>query len=178
MTDEVWKRAADHVLKVEGGYVDDPNDAGGATNWGISLRFVKQSGVDLDIDGDGDIDAEDMKALTKKQALKVYKAHFWDGKAYPKMKHAEVAIKCFDMAVNMGPKQANKLAQRAANDCGEKLVVDGAIGPASIAAMNWIDEGSMMNALRNRQADFYRDLVVRKPSYKKFLKGWLNRAAL
>lgn len=65
MSDEVWKRAADHVLKVEGGYVDDPNDAGGATNWGISLRFVKQSGVDLDIDGDGDIDAEDMKALTK-----------------------------------------------------------------------------------------------------------------
>jgi len=44
--------------------------------------------------------------------------------------------------------------------------------------MNWIDEGSMMNALRNRQADFYRDLVKRKPSYKKFLKGWLNRAAL
>ena len=55
MSDEVWKRAADHVLKVEGGYVDDANDAGGATNWGISLRFVKQSGVDLDIDGDGDI---------------------------------------------------------------------------------------------------------------------------
>lgn len=39
------------------------------------------------------------------------------------MKHAEVAIKCFDMAVNMGPKQANKLAQRAANDCGESLLL-------------------------------------------------------
>lgn len=178
MSDAVWEQAAAHVLKVEGGYVDDPDDAGGATNWGISLRFVKASGVDLDVDGDGDIDADDMKKLTKKQALKVYKAHFWDGKGYPLMKHASVATKCFDMAVNMGPRQANKLIQRAANSCGENLVVDGVIGPASIASINWIDEGSMMNALRKEQANFYIRLVERKPSQKKFLKGWLNRAKL
>lgn len=174
----VWDRAAAHVLKVEGGYVDDKNDAGGPTNWGISLRFVKSSKLDLDIDGDGDIDADDMKKLTKEQALEVYKKNFWTDQRYDQLKHDEVKIKVFDMAVNMGPRQANKLLQRSANDCGETLVVDGVLGPKTFASVNWISEGSMMNALRSHQAKFYKAIVKKNPKYKKFLKGWLNRAAL
>jgi len=179
MTDKtVWDRAASHVLKVEGGYVDDKNDSGGPTNWGISLRFVKTSGLDMDIDGDGDIDADDMKQLTQNQAIEVYKEHFWTKQKYFMIEKAEIAIKCFDMAVNMGPRQANKLMQRAANDCGENLVVDGKVGPNTFASVNYVSEGTMLKAMRERQADFYKQLVKRKPSYKKFLKGWLNRAAL
>lgn len=178
MSDAVWKRAAEHVLKVEGGYVDDPADSGGATNWGISLRFVKSSGLDLDIDGDGDIDADDMKKLTKKQALDVYKKSFWTSQKYDRMVHPEVAIKSFDMAVNMGPRQANKLVQRAACDCGEKIADDGVLGPQTLASVNYISEGTMVKAIRRRQIGFYEDLVKRKPTLKKFLKGWLNRAAM
>ncbi len=60
-----FEKAVEKVLEHEGGYVDHKNDPGGATNYGISLRFVKQStGIDLDVDGDGDIDADDIKAMT------------------------------------------------------------------------------------------------------------------
>ena len=61
------------VLKHEGGYVDHKNDPGGATKYGISLRFIKQSNTDLDLDNDGDIDADDIKEMTEDKAKEIYK---------------------------------------------------------------------------------------------------------
>ena len=76
----------------------------------------------------------------------------------------------------MGARQANKIIQRSANECGESLKVDGYMGSKTIGAVNYISEGMMANALRKNQAKFYTDLVKKKPALKKFLKGWLNRA--
>ena len=63
---EVFEAAHAHVAKWEGGYFDHPNDPGGVTMYGVSLMFLK--GLDLwggDIDGDGDIDRDDVLAVTK-----------------------------------------------------------------------------------------------------------------
>ena len=66
---EVFEAAHAHVAKWEGGYFDHPNDPGGVTMYGVSLMFLK--GLDLwegDIDGDGDIDRDDVLAVTKDTA--------------------------------------------------------------------------------------------------------------
>jgi hypothetical protein len=52
------------------------------------------------------------------------------------------------------------------------------LGPQTLASVNYISEGTMVKAIRRRQIGFYEDLVKRKPTLKKFLKGWLNRAAM
>ena len=107
--DLAWKKTKKH----EGGYVNDKDDSGGATNWGISLRFVKAEGIELDIDGDGDIDKDDMKALSEVKAKDIYHKYFWLRNKYDEVSNPEIASKLFDMSVNMGARQAHKLAQRA-----------------------------------------------------------------
>tara|TARA_R100001509_G_C4884663_1_gene221584 strand:- start:5686 stop:6225 length:540 start_codon:yes stop_codon:yes gene_type:complete len=168
-----WKKTKKH----EGGYVNDKDDSGGATNWGISLRFVKAEGIELDLDGDGDIDKEDMKALKEVKAKEIYHKYFWERGNYDQIDNIDVAGKLFDMAVNMGARQAHKLAQRACHDCGNiYLQADGILGTKSRGAINGIDTEKYLTKLRKRHAGFYEQIAEKNPKLKKFLKGWLKRA--
>ena len=175
-----FEKAVEKVLEHEGGYVDHKADPGGATNYGISLRFVKQStGIDLDVDGDGDIDADDIKAMTPDQAKEIYKTEFWEKYGYDKIEDAGVATKVFDMCVNMGPRQAHKLVQRACNAVAGtgNLVEDGILGNKSLESVNDINlNSSLLDPIRSAQSDFYKSLAAQKPRLQVFLKGWLKRA--
>ena len=176
-----FEDAIDYVLDNEGGYAEHPSDPGGPTFWGISLRYLKGKGEKGDIDGDGDIDADDVRALTKAEAIEFYRKDFWDKLKLEKLKAQAVACRVFDMAVNMGPRGAVKIAQRAYNGLtegneGERLKLDGKLGPKTRKALDSIDPVEMMAALRKYHADFYRDLVKRNPKLKVFLIGWLRRA--
>ena len=74
-----FEKAHAFVARMEGGFVDDPADPGGTTNYGVSLRFLKSQGLEAgDIDGDGDIDADDIRALTPERAAGVLRRAFWD----------------------------------------------------------------------------------------------------
>lgn len=164
------------ILKHEGGLVNNPNDPGGITVYGISLRFLQAHNID--ITGDGHVDADDIKALLKDpaKAIKIYHDQIWDDGKYDRFDNYWVCTKIFDMDVNMGQKQAWILAQRAANVCGCGLAEDGSLGPKSLAAINALDPVQFIGALQTAQKQFYYDLVQRKPKLSEFLEGWLKRS--
>lgn len=173
------------VLKHEGGYVDDPNDAGGATNYGISLRYLRDVG-DLDGDGfkegdfncDGVVDVKDIQMMTLNDAINIYKTQWWDKYLYGQIPSQELATKVFDTSVNVGSRQCHKFLQRALNavNGNQRVVVDGIIGPQTLGEVNSVNQEAILAAFRSEQAGFYRLIVEKRPLNKKFLKGWLRRA--
>lgn len=170
-----FEQAIEVVLKHEGGLANNSADPGGITNYGISLRFLEESGID--IDGDGDIDADDIKALTPDTAKPLYYSHFWLPGGYDRLGDPMVATKIFDMSVNMGLSRAHIIAQTAANTCGASLVCDGVLGPKSVAAICSIEPQKYLLAVCDEQSNFYKRLSTQKPALKVFLWGWLHRAA-
>lgn len=167
------------VLEHEGRFSDDKNDPGGATDYGISLRFLKTYGID--INDDGQINIMDIKSLTKDKAKQIFKQYWWDKFHYEAINSLYIATKVFDMAVNMGASQAHKLVQRACNQCGHNLVVDGILGGKSLGAINEISlhgrEEDLKYEIQDEQKWFYEHIAEANPKLKVFLKGWLRRAS-
>lgn len=194
--------AVDKLLRTEGGYVNDPRDHGGATNYGISLRFLASEGafdadhdgkLDFDLDMDGDIDGADIRALSRDDAIAIYHRCFWVPIAAESFL-PPLGEMLFDQAVNGGRGSAVKLLQRAINDCLMRapksptkptlLAVDGGIGPATRNAIKWVARfpsmglAALVEAYREAAAERYRAIVRRDPAQKRFLAGWLMRARL
>lgn len=172
------------TLKHEGGFVNDPVDPGGATNWGMSIRYLKGRGdvdgdgwLDGDIDRDGDIDIDDIKQMTVDEAIDLYRSGFWDKYDYDQIKDYTVAARVFDMTVNMGARQTGKIVQRALNKTGHNLVVDGLVGRNTFKAINATDAEMLMAEIRLEHANFYLKLIEQKPELAKYKRGWLRRAA-
>jgi len=176
-----FEKSIPHILEHEGGYVDHPNDPGGATNYGISLRYLIKRGDLLgDFDGDGDVDVDDIRAMTPGMARTVYKAGFWAPNKFDQVKSQMLATKIFDMCVNMGSKQAWKIAQRAISRSGQPLIDDGIVGPNTIRALNAIHgvDYDTIVYIRELQKAFYQRIMERKPKLRAFSLGWYRRAAL
>ena len=144
------------VLEHEGGYVNDPDDPGGETNFGIA----KRSHPDVDIVN-----------LTKDGAKEIYKKHYWNRNKVENLSE-ELRHIYFDMCVNQGKSRAVKIMQRAANAKGAELKIDGGMGPMTIAAMDGVE----LDRVRAYRVKYYADLVTRKPVLEKFYFGWFRRA--
>jgi len=173
-----------YTMGMEGGekFTNDQDDPGGATKYGISLRFLKGI-TEGDIDHDGDIDADDVKGLSWSSAKYLYEKHFW----HPSFEnlHPQLASKLFDMRVNMGPVQATKIIQEALNtinhfldmngycDTVEPLTVDGVMGPKTLRMTHECDE--LIKPLMYQAAQFYFNLADKRPASQKYLLGWLRR---
>jgi lysozyme family protein len=173
--DDSFARAVDIVLRHEGGISNDPNDPGGMTKYGISLRFLELM-PDGDITGDGKIDELDIAQLTRDQAIDLYWRKFWNLYHYNKFHDWKLAAKLFDLAVNMGPMQSHKLLQQALHSVGMKIKIDGKLGAVSFKSANAANRDALLAALRSEAAGFYRTLCAKNKNYDKFLAGWLNRA--
>lgn len=168
------------ILHHEGGYVNNPNDPGGATNFGISLRFLKDH-IEGDFNKDGVVNINDIKNMTIEQAALIYKVFWWDKYKYGKINDQTIATKIFDFSVNMGAKRAHILLQEALNNAFDlNLDVDGILGPTSIQTINIIKDGNEEQALLDAYSktawDFYRRLITNNPKLKVFERGWKNRA--
>lgn len=176
-----FESAISLILKHEGGWVNNPNDPGGATNFGISLRFLADHPHDGDFDGDGDVDAEDIKNMSVEDAKVVYKKFWWIKYSYGNIADQTIATKVLDLSVNMGASRAHKLLQQALNSAfGLKLTVDGVLGPASFSILNSIADGDQEQKLITAYCDeawnFYQRLIAGNPKLNVFQKGWKNRA--
>ena len=146
----------EQVLEHEGGYVNDPTDLGGETKYGITKRFYP----DVDI-----------KNLTIEQAKEIYKKDYWDKNKVESLPQNLWHI-YFDMCVNMGKRTAVKVLQRAANNRGKDLEVDGGLGPKTIEALNGVE----LDRVRAFRVKYYVDLITAKPEQEKFYLGWFRRA--
>jgi lysozyme family protein len=169
------------VLKHEGGYVNNVHDAGGATNFGVSLRFLADHPEIGDFDHDGDVDVEDIKNMTVEDACAVYRSLWWDKFGYTNINDQTIATKVFDLSVNMGAKRAHILMQTALNDAfGLNLTVDGILGPASIHVINSCTDGDQEQALLTAYCDeawaFYQRIIAKNPAQSVFARGWKARA--
>lgn len=173
---------ANQIIAREGGYVNDPDDPGGATNFGVTIHTMRRLGLDLD--GDGDVDTDDVRALDRGQAVAIFIDHYFHKPridALPDLLHASV----FDMYVNAGA-QAVRLLQRLLRDMGLQVAVDGVIGPQTIAAAARaaaMAPQHLADAYGIARRNYYYDLADRRPASRKFARrrdggkgGWITRA--
>ena len=151
-----FEEIIERVLEHEGGYVNDPKDPGGETNFGIA----KRSHPDVDI-----------KNLTKEQATEIYKKVYWDKNRVGELP-THLKYIYFDMCVNMGRKRAGRIVQRAANNKGHNLVVDGVLGPVTLGKISNVE----LERVRAFRVKYYADLVTKKPDLEKFYFGWFRRS--
>src|ERR1700728_2902930 len=146
------------TLKNEGGaYITmDLDDPGGATKYGISLRFYKAA-----IKESADVNT--IRELSLADAMNIYDNHFWKPNNYGQITTQSIAAKIFDIGVNIGPAESNKIAQRALGTFyGHTGVdVDGVMGNITISKINHgsVDRQSYLTALKEGYACYYRELV-------------------
>lgn len=163
--------AVETILKNEGLLSNDPADHGGATKYGISLKLLQDSGID--VNDDGKIDADDVRILNLEQAKDIYRTRFWVP-LWNKVGQA-LGTKLLDVSVNMGIGAAVRMCQRALNDMGQYVSVDGVFGSVSLVACQQVDEQVLLAKIRHLQRERYEAIAEADPTQEKFLKGWLNR---
>jgi lysozyme family protein len=159
----LFVQAVSRVLANEGGYAMVANDPGGATNFGISQR---------------DYPTLDIRTLTRSDAIAIYFRDFWNTGRYRELPDS-IAVKLFDLSVNMGPAHATGCLQRGLRACGTIVTEDGALGNETIAAAKLADSDAVLAALRAEAAGYYRSIAAASQARngeRGFLEGWLNRA--
>jgi lysozyme family protein len=161
------------LLRFEGGFVNDPDDPGGATNKGITLKTF--SGCARNLLGI-DPTLGNLKALTNEQAGKIYKALYWDKVRGDDITLQELANIVVDFYVNAGV-HATKLLQNVMNAAGANpsVAADGVIGAGTMQALQGLHQPDVYRRYKQGRKDYYQDLAANHPSLAKFLNGWLNR---
>jgi lysozyme family protein len=173
-----FKQAFEHTMKFEDAKISGKVtvDSGGRTRFGIAEKFHSDLPVDFFTGPTED-------ALREAEVIE--EREYWQAMRLGEIESQAVANKLFDMAVNMGVRQASVLAQRAVNAVGdsgerpagrERLREDGVVGARTLAAINALDGEKYIAALRELSADFYRHVAALHPAESVDVKGWLRRA--
>ncbi len=173
---------ARNIVRREGGYVNDPDDPGGATKYGVTIHTMRRLGLDLT--RDGKVDARDVQALSAQQAVDIFKDHYFVRPrigALPRVLQASV----FDMYVNAGA-NAVKILQRLLAEFGFPVTVDGEIGPQTIEASQKAVAKApefIADAYGIARRNYYYRLADRRISARKYARrrdggkgGWITRA--
>ncbi len=157
-----FELAVSKILEREGGstYTNDPEDPGGETKFGISKAAHPK---------------EDIANLTEDRAKEIYRANYWDPIRGDDVERQDIAEVIFDTAVNMGVYTAIRMTQKAAG-----TYPDGIMGVKTLGVLNTEFEFEnpkfFFNAFFVAKVKYYASICNRKPSQKKYLLGWINRA--
>lgn len=161
----VFEAAFEFTLGREGGFVDHPRDPGGATNHGVSLRYAIRLGRVMDLDLDGDVDADDIRLVTPPVARTMYRKDFWRPVGGDHL-HPAIAIVAFDTAVLCGAPRAARWLQGAVG-----APADGIVGPRTLAAARGADPRAVVSDILARRMLHHAD----DPNRRDFGLGWFRR---
>ncbi len=176
------RQIAEEIVAREGGFVDDPDDPGGATNHGVTIHTMRRLGLDLD--GDGEVNVDDVRALDRNRAVGIFVEHYW---RRPRLEALPEAVQpsVFDMYVNAGA-DAVRILQRLIGQMRIACDVDGVIGPQTIAAARAADAaapGYFAEAYGIARRNHYYRLADARPASRKYARrrdggkgGWILRA--
>jgi lysozyme family protein len=164
------KAFVDAIIRTEGGYVFDPDDKGGETNYGITIATARRCGYQ-----------GAMKALHLEVAKQIYLKEYYFDHSFDNVKDDNLAFELMDTAVNMGPQTAVENLQKALNllnddyRFGEDLKVDGQLGKVTLTRVNNYPYPQRLFQLVNAiQCNRYVEIAQKNKQQRKFIFGWLN----
>ena len=173
---------AQEIVAREGGFVDDPDDPGGATKHGVTLATLRRIGGDLN--GNGTVDVSDLRAMSADRAAAIFIEYYYRARRIDLLP-PELQPPVFDMCVNAGA-VAVRLLQEMLNDLGHGLSVDGTIGPRTVAAARAAaapDPVLLADAYGIARRNYYYRLADGRPQSRKYARrrdgskgGWIRRA--
>lgn len=167
----------DDVMEAEGGYANDPDDAGGETMYGITVAVARANGY-----------MGPMRAMPGALARRIYMDRYVRVPRFDAVAEIDglIGAELIDTGVNMGPARAAEFLQRwlnGFNDTGRRysaLFVDGRVGPVTLASLRaflaWRGADgalALLRGLNGVQAARYLEITEARPSQRKFLFGWL-----
>lgn len=170
------------IVAREGGFVNDPDDPGGATKYGVTIGTLRR--LKMDLNGDGRITVADVQRLSRADAARIFKREYY---LRPKIDTLPEAIQpsVFDMYVNSGG-NAVRILQRLLAEFGEPVTVDAAIGPKTAQAAARVQAKAakyFADAYAIARRNYYYALADRRPASRKYARrrdggkgGWITRA--
>ncbi len=176
------RKIAEGIVAREGGFVDDPDDPGGVTKHGVTIHTLRRLGLDLD--GDGDVDVSDLRALGRDRAVDIFLTDYFHKPGIARLPEL-LQPSVFDMYVSAGA-NAVKILQRLLRQMGHDVAVDGIIGPqtadAAQAAVR-AAPGHLADASGIARRNYYFRLADARPASRKYARtrsggkgGWIKRA--
>lgn len=179
MPTSLKQRLVAAVIDREGGYVNHSSDRGGPTNYGITQAVARENGYH-----------GDMRNLPKSLAVRIYEARYWTSIKLDNIAPLsnELAEYLFDFGVHSGPGRAARELQRTLNVLNNRgklfsdLLVDGAVGPATLTGLQAFSKSRGRQGLRvlaesinGVRIEFCRDLAERDERQEDFAYGWFKR---
>lgn len=160
----------DDLIEREGGYSDRSADKGGPTNWGITIRTLRN------LRNNPNLTAQDVKRLTKDEARQIYQHEYIEAPKFNLVANDHLRIQLIDFGVNSGPDDAVKAMQRVIG-----VKEDGNIGPVTLAALKKFGYIRASNCvMRERVLHLGRqvrdDKRIPKGTNAENINGWLIRA--
>jgi lysozyme family protein len=159
---DAFTACLDFTLRQEGGYSHDPNDPGGATNYGITLGTLRS------YTGNADLGVAAIQTLSMDTVQAIYGADYWNRMRCDALL-AGVDLMVFDHGVNAGTGRSAMILQQAIGLVGAE--VDGSIGPQTLAAAAQMAPATLINDLAARQRTYYQSLG----NFQRYGDGWLAR---
>ena len=147
-----FEQMIERVLGHEAGYVNDPNDPGGETKWGISKRTYPHVNI---------------KDLERDEAIDIYRVDFWQQLKLDRFQDG-VAYQLLDSAVNSGIDTSVRFVQRAVG-----VADDGRVGPVTLAAIDATSETDFIMLFLSERLDY----MTRLKNWPHHGKGWARRIA-